>query len=627
MNPGFSYPDYADSLPVFSGSSLSSPTTGIADTINVGDRAVVCAVIAGPSSGSAGLRIDSERPLGAGQRSPAMWRLPLVQLLALAVMTEAVRAEVPAAAAPGSGPIATRQTMFVIPFQIQKAQQPSQEPAEIRLFVSTDRGVTWKPYAKVTPTQGHFLFRAVGDGEYWFLVRTLDRSGQVRPQGPDRPELRVLVDTTPPKLDIKAVRGEAGQMTARWQVAEAAPKPESLKLHYRTAPDAPWQPVTIDWQKVKASGSTQSGEVTWWPPAGTKDLEIRAEVADAAGNPAVGHDRVGSDGSLVAASKTPADQTPAPGTATQPWRPAKGDTPPGTQPAAHDLNTPAARGVETAQRTYPDTGRSAAETDPRHTGQPPANPVPGAVSPAVQNQYLPPPAQQRASAPTDGTPGTPRPRMVNSRVFELEYDLGGTGTAAPGRVELWGIRDGSRTWTSFGHDPDARSPILVTVSDEGLYGFRVVQTDPKAPAQPPQPSDPPDVWIGVDLSKPAAKIVSAERGLGEQSNQLILRWEASDAMLTARPISLFYSESPGGSWATIAPAVENTGTYAWTIDQRVPERIYLRLEVRDEAGNLTVVELPQAVVIQQRPSGARIRDVRPVGQSARRLSGRDGQYR
>ena len=48
------------------------------------------------------------------------------------------------------------------------------------------------------------------------------------------------------------------------------------------------------------------------------------------------------------------------------------------------------------------------------------------------------------------------------------------------------------------------------------------------------------------------------------------------------------------------------------MEQSVPDRDYLRLEVRDEAGNATVYDLPDAVTVAPlRPRG-RILNVQPV---------------
>ena len=124
------------------------------------------------------------------------------------------------------------------------------------------------------------------DGEFWFLVRTLDRSGRSRPEGPNVPGLKVTVDTKPPQLQLGVQRGQAGQVTAKWKVDEPNLQSDSLSIQYRVD-GGPWQAVAVDAAVMARSGTVQTGEVTWWLQQGNGPIEVRAEVRDAAGNPAV----------------------------------------------------------------------------------------------------------------------------------------------------------------------------------------------------------------------------------------------------------------------------------------------------------------------------------------------------
>lgn len=205
-----------------------------------------------------------------------------------------------------------------------------------------------------------------------------------------------------------------------------------------------------------------------------------------------------------------------------------------------------------------------------------------------------------------------RPRMVNSRRFQLEYDVESVGPSGIAQVELWATLDGGHTWASFGKDPGRRSPMVVTVNEEGLYGFRVaVRSGAGLGGDPPKSGDTPDLWVAVDLSKPNCRIVSAEQTTGDQAGQLLIRWEASDRWLSPRPVTLFYSESRDGPWTEIAANLENTGQYAWAVDGRVPGKIYLRLEVRDEAGNLGIFETRDPIPLDQLRPSVKIRQVKP----------------
>ena len=84
-----------------------------------------------------------------------------------------------------------------------------------------------------------------------------------------------------------------------------------------------------------------------------------------------------------------------------------------------------------------------------------------------------------------------------------------------------------------------------------------------------------------------------------------------------RPISLSFSASAGGPWTPIASGLENTGSYRWRLDSRVPDPIYLRLEVRDEAGNVGTFETAEAGLARP-PSPRRPHPRRPPAAVAAR---------
>ncbi len=88
----------------------------------------------------------------------------------------------PPAAVATSELIATRHPQFTIPFRVERSDDPAWQPVEAQLFVSTDRGAHWRLYAKAPTAKQQFTFRSGGDGEYWFAIRTADRSGRVRPE-------------------------------------------------------------------------------------------------------------------------------------------------------------------------------------------------------------------------------------------------------------------------------------------------------------------------------------------------------------------------------------------------------------------------------------------------------------
>jgi hypothetical protein len=563
--------------------------------------------------------------------------ISFASMFALAVLTTGVDAALPPSHSALPPPITTRQTLFSIPFQIERAEQAGQNPVEVHLYVSTDRGAHWQIHHRVPPEKSHFLFRAVTDGEYWFLIRTLDRSGQLRPQRADGPGLRVVVDTTLPEFQLQAQRGEAGEIVVRWQVVEPYLDINSLKIQYRAGANLPWESVAIDRQSIAPTGSTRTGEVIWWPNSRSELVEIRAEVADTAGNSAVSHAKVNLD-RLASANTQPganprqnnparADMAGTTRPSASAWRPSANASPPtsswqanppsaaptGRLPAA-DQQRHRDRSVGRYGRNEPTGVAAATPSADNSSGWPPPSSVAANPTPAVGHRYGGPP---QTAADTTGMPTAPDspPKMVNSRLFELEYQMDTVALSGAQRVELWGTRDGGFSWSNFGADRDKQSPMLVTVNEEGLYGFRVVLQDARLDDEKPQRGDRPDVWIGVDLSKPTGRIISAHRGIGNQAGQMIVEWEADDPMLTARPVSLLVSGSAGGPWSMIASNVENTGRHSWPIDSRLPQRVHLRLEVRDRAGNVGVFETAEAGASDPLRPTVRIRDVRPLVES------------
>jgi hypothetical protein len=200
------------------------------------------------------------------------------------------------------------------------------------------------------------------------------------------------------------------------------------------------------------------------------------------------------------------------------------------------------------------------------------------------------------------------PKLVGSRTFALEYDLDDAGRGGVSKVELWGSRDGGKTWSRYAQDDDNRSPLTVTVDEEGLYGFRiVVQTAGSVAADTPRPGDAPELWVQVDLKRPVVELTAIERGQGNLSDHLILHWRAMDNNLESRPIGLFYSSRPTGPWSAIATNLENTGEYAWRVERYVPARFYLRVEARDTAGNLAAFQTREPVEFSPASVAGRLR--------------------
>ena len=148
-----------------------------------------------------------------------------------------------------------------------------------------------------------------------------------------------------------------------------------------------------------------------------------------------------------------------------------------------------------------------------------------------------------------------------------------------------------RLGTVSREDDDNRSPLVVTVDDRGLVRVQDCGAERGQRAgEVPRAGEEPELWVAVDLKRPIVELTSIERGEGNLADHLILHSRAQDNNLEQRPISLYFSSRAGGPWSAIATNLEDTGEYAWRVERYVPARIFLRIEARDEAGNLAAFQ-------------------------------------
>src|SRR5947209_6951647 len=123
---------------------------------------------------------------------------------------------------------------FRIPFQAGPGEQRLKQ---LQLFFSTDQGRTWQPSAIAPPEQRHFRFISERDGLYWFSVQTMDQEGRHYPATMDSPppSLKVIVDTQPPQVTLRALPPRGGQIGVAWEIRDDnldTMLPDALRLEY-----------------------------------------------------------------------------------------------------------------------------------------------------------------------------------------------------------------------------------------------------------------------------------------------------------------------------------------------------------------------------------------------------------
>jgi hypothetical protein len=278
---------------------------------------------------------------------------------------------------------------------------------------------------------------------------------------------------------------------------------------------------------------------------------------------------------------------------------------------------PLTRRVATpAEAMRPITKGELAPTVPPTSSAPTSSSTPAQSSarPSIEaNQALPMTIAFDPAARLDGTTTSAPIQHSGSRKFSLDYEVESAGRAGVEEVELWGSSDRGQSWKRWGADPDRQTPFDIETNNDGVYGFCivVVAKNGLATARPISQS-PPDIFVVVDTLKPVVRITGATYGEGDQTGSLLIRYQCEDENISARPISLAFSNSPQGPWTTIAAGLENRGGYVWPADPQLPRQIFLRIDATDLSGNTGSYVLDTPIDIQGLAPRARIRGFNPI---------------
>jgi hypothetical protein len=575
-------------------------------------------------------------------------------------------------------PLVTNRRSFFIPVTVDHASR-DHVPTEVHLLVSADQGKTWSTYARQAADSKGFQFQARDDGQYWFASRTIDAAGKTRPSGEPETELKIVIDGTPPTIELDAAATGENDVKAAWRISDPNMAADGVRVEWQPGESLKpaWQAVAVEASQQKQAGGMLLGSVSWRPSGASRVIDIRLTATDRAGNTSQEVQRAFLPRkSPVALPKIPEFPGKAAAPVAERSNSPSGDPfaarqfgaggtfqtrplPPTTTPAAEPtLPAPPAQIESTAwptdnklhepSKTTPNPNDKLAATPglatehlpkaivpveplvservvarPASSGNNPARPiwsvddVPPTATQTETEQPAPVVAPDRPPvSETSELPSGEKPQLTSGKSFSLEYDVDAVGPSGVRSVELWVTIDGGRSWEKWGEDEDRRSPFDIQVQSERTFGFRmVIVANNGLATRTPEPGDTADLWVTVDSTQPTGRLLQAAYGRGEHAGQLDIRWEADDEHLGSRPISIAFSENPDGPFTTLAAGLPNTGQYFWTIEPQTPRSLYLRLEVRDEAGNLKVDQTAEPVNLEGLSPKGRIRGVVPAGQA------------
>lgn len=494
--------------------------------------------------------------------------------------------------------IHTNKTVFNLPVKIDDRNRAGLR--EIRLYVKSG-AADWVQQEAGKPDIKSFSYRVPQDGEYWFSVATVDKAGVSMPADISRepPGLRVLVDTVPPIVELKPVVGPDGKANLKCVLQDANPDFQSLKVSYRMADGR--EMVLVP--EVGAPGTFMVTNPEIW----TRPVHVEAK--DRCGN-LVQHDFQ---------LQNPLAQAGPPPAALPPSAPLPGALPPVSANAMplHPPSTPldvVALKPDLPVMSTPEPGPIPPPANVWQT--PPHNPL--HETPPLQSlppqQREPAPLPFNDSPPASGitqvaatqtvpnytAPKSARPadnrRLLNTVRAVLEYRIDDVGPSGVSKVEVWMTGDEGRTWRRLQEDFDRRSPAEVNLPGEGVYGIRLAVTNGNGfGGSPPKSGDEATSCLEIDTTVPFVQLRDIDP-LAKNGN-LTICWAANDKNMSPEPVSLYYRTRRDGPWQVMAVNLPNSGSYQWAFPRQMGGQFFIRIEVRDEAGNIARAETNEPITL------------------------------
>ena len=478
-----------------------------------------------------------------------------------------------------------------LPIQLKDEYRPFLH--EIHLYCKESASAPWTLREKAPATQSAFTFKAPQDGEYWFAMVTVDRQGKSVPADitKEEPAMVIVVDSQPPQPEVMLLGTVPEGQLIQCDVRDAHPDLSKTRLQYQTADKA--------FRDLEAVADHPN--LFCIPAQANTTGMIRVHASDLAGN-------VATRDYSVAQLPGPANKGSAatlPGTLPLPLQ-----GPPETRLSGPQLSS--------VEKTTVEPGPSLVKPPVMPEIEPTAPPKQLNIGPAAggmvaqapplsEGSTSKPPAEiQQTSAKqvTAGSTSTPEAKreaahhlVVNSTRLFLEYRMEKVGASGVGHVEIWSTRDKRQSWQKIGEDATRKGPAEVRLPGEGLYGLSLIASNGLGfGAEPPAAGAAPQWWIEVDTTKPIAQLtqvkVMSEGGMAVQ-----IGWTSHDNNLGPAPAELSYSVSRQGPWLPVASGLKGEGQFRWVPPADAGQHVYIRLTVRDLAGNTTITETTQPITL------------------------------
>ena len=479
------------------------------------------------------------------------------------------------------------------------------------------------------------------DGDYWLRVAVVNLQGQqIPPTMTGPPNQKMVIDTVKPVIRSFQAKRQGNEVIVSWEIQEDHPDVAAFRLEYQ-----PKDAFGAIWTAISATpGAT--GEARF-PINGGQPLVVRLTMRDLAGNTSFQTVDVGGQSINTAAFNPMAGgasaqtagatggQSPPPPGGIELQKQIRVQQPSGPSGGLPSIDPPGGTGGITIPQPIDPLPGSLSKSSPAGIGlgQPPplkddkeviasskwTTPPP---PPPPSSGLAPPPPSSLGGdpkAPTTPAPvkSAPPPHYINHPEFTVEYEVTRFGPSGIGSIELYRTRDEGQTWEKYAYDPDVgnvaqgvklQKKVRFQDGDpDGIYGFTIViKNRANVGRRPPQPGEAPELRIELDTTPPVAQLYKPTPDA--KAGHLVLRWDASDKNLAAAPISLEWAEKRDGTWQPIGIDLPNNGQFSWSLPEKMPVEVFLRLRVRDLAGNETVAITPNPLPVDlHEPEGHLLR--------------------
>jgi hypothetical protein len=202
-------------------------------------------------------------------------------------------------------------------------------------------------------------------------------------------------------------------------------------------------------------------------------------------------------------------------------------------------------------------------------------------------------------------------QVVNRRQVRLEYEVTKSGSSGIGSAEVYVTLDEGLNWALAATEPVTLSPadaagvgpqrmgVMLPLTQEGIvHGFTLVVKSKAGLGRPaPQRGEPPQIRVELDATPPDASLLNVAAD-PNRKEALVINYKATDRNLANMPVQLEWAERRDGPWHAVSEGeMSNSGRFLWTVPQLVPPSVYMRLTVKDKAGNVAIAQTPDPLLV------------------------------